>query len=181
MKEEIVPISITFCILSLLIFFSGCLGEHNTCPHCDGTGRNPETLGVTSCPKCGGDGKVGLFLNDEGSEDLLSFLVVGILLIVVIVEICLYASKQSREATLQPQTIIMQPPVHSQPTEKRFCVSCGRFILFDTQICPYCRHDYRQPVREQPQPRTCPSCGREVKADWAICGYCGRKLEGKVG
>lgn len=37
----------------------------------------------------------------------------------------------------------------------RHCVSCGRPIPFDAQVCPYCRHDYRAigMFRDMPETR----------------------------
>jgi len=31
----------------------------------------------------------------------------------------------------------------------RFCVSCGRNIAWDANVCPYCGHDYRIPYAAQ--------------------------------
>jgi predicted RNA-binding Zn-ribbon protein involved in translation (DUF1610 family) len=31
----------------------------------------------------------------------------------------------------------------------RFCVSCGRNIAWDANVCPYCGHDYRIPMAAQ--------------------------------
>jgi len=34
----------------------------------------------------------------------------------------------------------------------RYCVSCGRAISWDSNVCPYCGHDYRvQMMAPQPQ------------------------------
>lgn len=36
----------------------------------------------------------------------------------------------------------------------RLCVSCGRTISFDANVCPYCGHDYRMPAYAMaPPPR----------------------------
>lgn len=36
------------------------------------------------------------------------------------------------------------PPVQATyPTGSRNCVSCGRSINWDSNVCPYCGHDYR--------------------------------------
>jgi hypothetical protein len=34
----------------------------------------------------------------------------------------------------------------SAPGTTRTCVSCGRAIGFEANVCPYCGHDYRVPV-----------------------------------
>ena len=31
----------------------------------------------------------------------------------------------------------------TQPKQPRNCVSCGRSIAWDANVCPYCGHDYR--------------------------------------
>ena len=37
--------------------------------------------------------------------------------------------------------------VSPQPQQnQRQCVSCGRAISWDSNVCPYCGHDYRQPA-----------------------------------
>ena len=61
------------------------LGLHRTCPRCGGWGRDPATLGLTRCPMCGGDGEVGIFMNDEYLEDILSFIGLIVVIISVIV------------------------------------------------------------------------------------------------
>jgi hypothetical protein len=33
----------------------------------------------------------------------------------------------------------------------RNCVSCGRTIAWDANVCPYCGHDYRVQMAAQPQ------------------------------
>lgn len=33
----------------------------------------------------------------------------------------------------------------------RYCVSCGRSIAWDANVCPYCGHDYRYPANAQVQ------------------------------
>ncbi len=30
--------------------------------------------------------------------------------------------------------------------QTRYCVSCGRAIAWDANVCPYCGHDYRMPA-----------------------------------
>jgi len=40
----------------------------------------------------------------------------------------------------------------SIPGVVRTCVSCGRSISFDANVCPYCGHDYRRPVYAMPPP-----------------------------
>lgn len=47
-------------------------------------------------------------------------------------------------------------------TGSRFCVSCGRAIQFDANVCPYCGHDYRYPSYRMRQPETISSGLRVV-------------------
>lgn len=35
----------------------------------------------------------------------------------------------------------------------RMCVSCGRTIPFDVNVCPYCGHDYRYQSYQAQQPK----------------------------
>ncbi len=47
------------------------------------------------------------------------------------------------------------PPSPSYEAVSRSCVSCGRSINFDTNVCPYCGHDYRFiAAPEEPQQRS---------------------------
>src|SRR5512137_3045373 len=45
--------------------------------------------------------------------------------------------------------------MESTGTTTRNCVSCGRTISWDANVCPYCGHDYRMammgPVQQAPQ------------------------------
>ena len=36
--------------------------------------------------------------------------------------------------------------ISAQDNRSRFCVSCGRAIVWDANFCPYCGKDYRIPV-----------------------------------
>ncbi len=206
MKKEIMPTLMIFCVLLLAIFFSGCLGQHNTCPECNGSGECQECggtglaldwdlkcdtcHGTGECQKCGGDGKVGQFMDDEGIEDILSFIVVIVLIVFIVAGIAGAAKSQKPPVTQQPPPVVIQQrPPQPLPEQKRNCVSCGRAIPFDAQICPYCSHDYRQPQIPQPPPpvqppapqvtqlQYCPSCGRKLEPQWSVCVYCGRKLK----
>jgi predicted RNA-binding Zn-ribbon protein involved in translation (DUF1610 family)/FlaG/FlaF family flagellin (archaellin) len=38
---------------------------------------------------------------------------------------------------------IGSPTAAPQPSPPRYCVSCGRSIQSDANVCPYCGHDYR--------------------------------------
>ena len=94
----------TLIFLVLLINFTssayGFFGQHRTCPRCNGLGRDPATLFLTSCPTCGGDGEVGIFMDDEDLEDGLSFLFVGVIVIVLIVGVV----KGSKKPTIEVKT-----------------------------------------------------------------------------
>jgi hypothetical protein len=86
---------LTLLFLVLLTTFTsayGFLGQHRTCPRCGGTGRDPYTLFLTPCPMCDGDGKIGIFINDEKLEDFISYL----LIIIIIVEAINASRKGSR-------------------------------------------------------------------------------------
>jgi len=85
-RKKLVLFVLVFLILSMSFTSSvfGFFGQHRTCPRCGGIGRDPATLFLTSCPTCGGDGEVGIFMDDEDTEDLLSFLLVGVIVVVVI-------------------------------------------------------------------------------------------------
>lgn len=87
MKKNIMILST--CIIFLTMIFSGCLGSHQECPRCEGSGRDPGTFFFTECPNCDGDGEVGLFMDDEGLEDLLSFVFVFVIIVIIIVIIAL--------------------------------------------------------------------------------------------
>ena len=83
MKKIIVILSTSIIFLTLLL--SGCLGAHQECPRCEGSGRDPGTFFFTECPNCDGDGEVGLYMDDEGLEDTLSFVFVMVFIIVIVV------------------------------------------------------------------------------------------------
>lgn len=86
-RKKLVLMILVFLMASIpfVSSASGFLGQHHTCPRCGGVGRDPATLFLTLCPMCGGDGEVGIFMNDEDLEDTLSFLGVGVIVIAVIV------------------------------------------------------------------------------------------------
>ena len=85
-KKRLVFFTLAFLLLSITFVSSasGLFGQHETCPRCGGTGRDPGTIFLTPCPTCDGDGEVGIFMDDEDTEDLLSFLLVGVIVVVVI-------------------------------------------------------------------------------------------------
>jgi len=68
-----------------------------------------------------------------------------------------------------------------EPKNPRSCVSCGRAIAWDANVCPYCGHDFRKgasasPVGQstpQAQMRGCVACGRAIAWDVNVCPYCG--------
>ena len=55
----------------------------------------------------------------------------------------------------QPSYTQAQPPYQPQPVQQsapnRNCISCGRTIIFDANVCPYCGHDYRRQITPQYQ------------------------------
>ena len=86
-KGKLTLCTLLFVMISLPFLSSAysLLGQHDTCPRCHGTGRDPGVLFLTSCPTCGGDGEVGLLMDDEDLEDVLSFAGLGVIVIAVIV------------------------------------------------------------------------------------------------
>ena len=95
-RKKLVFFALVFLVLSMSFASSasGFFGQHRTCPRCDGIGRDPATLFLTSCPTCGGDGEVGIFMDDEDIEDVLSFLFIGVIVIVVIAGVAVTVSKK---------------------------------------------------------------------------------------
>lgn len=83
MKRTIILLSTSIILLTMLL--SGCLGSHQECPRCEGSGRDPGTFFFTECENCDGDGEVGLFMDDEGLEDILSFVFIMIIIVLIIV------------------------------------------------------------------------------------------------
>ncbi len=99
-----------------------------------------------------------------------------------------------------PQPAFIQTQSPSGPTKA--CISCGRIIPADANLCPYCRYNYRAqaipaapaPMRPmapaqptyQPQPaqfyqqsqsqiggsKPCVFCGKSIPADANMCPYC---------
>lgn len=111
----------------------GLFGKHKICPRCAGTGRDPGTLFLTACPMCGGDGEIGIFMNDEDLEDVVSYLsvvAVGIILIVGVV--------------VGIRSVSQLAPSRSQPIEKEtlektvFCAYCGTRNTEEAVYCKKC-------------------------------------------
>jgi len=127
----------TFVFLVLLISFapsaSGFFGQHRTCPRCQGIGRDPATLFLTACPTCGGDGEVGIFMDDEKLEDGLSFLFAGVIVIVVIAAVASGLSK-GKEKHVIFENYAMKPKMEG----KFFCRYCGAENLQDAIYCIKC-------------------------------------------
>ena len=96
-RKNLTLFTLVFLLLSTTIVssVSGFFGQHRTCPRCGGLGRDPATLFLTSCPTCGGDGEVGIFMDDEDLEDGLSFLFVGVIVIAVIIGVVARPKKQT--------------------------------------------------------------------------------------
>ena len=122
----------TLVFLVLLFTFassaSGFLGQHRTCPRCGGIGRDPATLFLTPCPTCGGDGEVGIFMDDEDLEDGLSFLLVGVIVIVVIVGVVagVKSSLSMRKEYSQKKNIFCPYCGKENKPDAVFCVACGK-------------------------------------------------------
>jgi len=120
---------------------SGFFGQHRTCPRCGGIGRDPATLFLTPCPRCGGDGEVGIFMDDEDLEDGLSFLFVGVVVIVMIagVAVGLSRGKEKREIS-EKLNYAMKTKVMAEPKVegKFFCRYCGTENWEDAVYCIKC-------------------------------------------
>ena len=50
---------------------------------------------------------------------------------------------------------------------KQACVSCGKALQGDFQICPYCGAS---------QEVSCRECNKPVAGDWEVCPHCGHRL-----
>lgn len=48
-------------------------------------------------------------------------------------------------------------------TRKRKCISCGKSVEEDFDICPYCGKTLAL---------KCTSCGMRISSDWKVCPYC---------
>ena len=121
------------------IMTSGCLGKHETCPHCGGLGLDPDYLFLRECPVCDGDGEVGLFIEDEKAEDIISYIILIILiasLIGAIVEGIAKSTKSKSKGQKVPPVIIQQQV--QREYYQKYCESCGRTIPIDSILCPYC-------------------------------------------
>jgi uncharacterized protein (DUF983 family) len=122
----------TLLFLILLIIaappVSALFGIHRTCPRCEGIGRDPGTLFLTSCPTCGGDGEVGVFVHDEDVEDVASFLLVGVIIILVIA-----GGVVSTKVTVSTQS---QVPTAS--VGKKYCQYCGAKNESGAVFCERC-------------------------------------------
>lgn len=50
------------------------------------------------------------------------------------------------------------------------CLSCGKQVNPDFQVCPYCGSSLKE---------KCSKCGREVASDWNVCPHCNNELVSK--
>ena len=125
--KRLILFALLFLVLSITFTSSayGLFGVHDTCTRCAGTGRDPGTIFLTPCPSCGGDGEVGILMDDEDTEDLLSFLFVGGIVILVIVGVVVTRPKK---------TAMKEIP----PTETIYCSYCGTENVKDAVFCKKC-------------------------------------------
>ena len=123
---------LTLVFLVLLItatpLVSALFGMHRTCPRCGGLGLDPANLFLTSCPTCGGDGEVGVFMDNEDVEDVTSFLLVGVIIILVIA-----GGVASTKVTVSTQS---QAPTAS--VGKKYCQYCGMKNESSALFCKGC-------------------------------------------
>ena len=126
-RKRLIVFTLLFLVLPVTFASSayGLFGIHNTCPRCNGVGRDPGTLFLTSCPTCGGDGEVGILMDDEDTEDLFSFLLTGGIVVLVIVGAVVARPKK---------TAIKE----RLPTETIFCSYCGTENFKEAVYCKKC-------------------------------------------
>ena len=142
-RKKLVFFALLFLVLSMSFASSasGFFGQHRTCPRCGGLGRDPATLFLTSCPTCGGDGEVGIFMDDEDLEDGLSFLFVGVIVIVVIAGVAGGLSKGRKSHEISEKlNYAMKPKVmaKSKVEGKFFCRYCGAENWKEAVYCIKC-------------------------------------------
>jgi hypothetical protein len=147
-RKRVIIIFIT--VIFMEVFLSGCLGEHQTCHECGGVGSWESSEEIVEfggyCDRCDGDGEIGLFINDEETEDTLSIALV-IIIIMIIVFIGMFLISYYKKPITPPsqqqysQPYLQQqypPPPPPQQSQIRLCNSCRREIPTDSRLCPYC-------------------------------------------
>ncbi|MEW5760153.1 MAG: zinc ribbon domain-containing protein [Candidatus Thermoplasmatota archaeon] len=102
-------------------------------------------------------------------------------------------SKRSRQIIdSEIATLTGMISLRHKPSD-RICVECKKNIPFDVNICPYCGHNYLQPVSKEiplpvestqtqqpltqapilPVKRFCTHCGQLLSPEGKFCQYCG--------
>ena len=177
-SKPIFKISILLILIFLTISLSGCLGEHKECPECGGTGRDPSLLFLTECPVCGGDGEVGMFIEDEGLEDILSYLILFIIVIsiigAIIGGIANAMKSEKKENTVQP--VFIRPP--SSPLSSYREIDATPSPRFPEELRPSMSDEISSPPSEGVIIPMCPYCGEELNYPDPIrfCPFCRKQL-----
>ena len=74
----------------------------------------------------------------------------------------------------EEKSMVFQKPVTHQPSQNRYCQSCGRLIPFDANICPYCGINFSRSNIEYTK-KYCSECGKQLEHDSKFCSNCGKK------
>ena len=78
---------------------------------------------------------------------------------------------------------------------ERFCPNCGRVIPYTSNICPFCKKDFKAHLKDDKDKSEekeevkskmkgksdreifCSSCGKTIPDDSEFCAYCGEKFD----
>jgi hypothetical protein len=162
-----------FALIFLTFSFSGCLGIHDECSECGGDGiverqqTNPFefTPLLTKCDECDGDGEVGIFIENELIEDILSVI---FLIAIIIAPVILVAFWNRR------RMILMAPYVHQTYQQSQYPYPSYQQSQYFQQF-HYAQPEYQKPI-QQHQFMYCTYCGKEIVNGSNFCTYCGGKL-----
>ena len=62
----------------------------------------------------------------------------------------------------------LQVSSQTSETSLDLCPNCGKSVLEDFNVCPFCELDLRK--------IKCTSCGKDISKDYKVCPYCGNKI-----